>query len=105
MCCCLQDLEIVLVLNVFCSKLLNWYDRTLCNKNQAFSAPLFLRTYYNLVPIRYGEVYRFYISMTKLLDADWLRGVQLFHQSQGSTVNGFSQNKQNGGKVFAYKFT
>jgi hypothetical protein len=28
--------------------------------------------------------------MTKLLDADWLRGVQLFH----------SQNKQNGGKVF-----
>ena len=26
-----------------------------------------------------ARVIRFIISMTKLLDADWLRGVQLFH--------------------------
>ena len=32
--------------------------------------------------------------MTKLLDADWLRGVQLFHQSQGSTVNDFPKTNK-----------
>ena len=40
----------------------------------------------------YSTVTLLIISMTKLLDADWLRGVQLFQR--------FSQNKQNGGKVF-----
>ena len=38
--------------------------------------------------------------MTKLLDADWLRGVQLFHQLYSSTINDFETNKQNCGKVF-----
>ncbi len=31
----------------------------------------------------------FIISMTKLLDADWLRGVQLFHELYSCTINDF----------------
>ena len=31
----------------------------------------------------------FIISMTKLLDADWSRGVQLFHSLYSSTINDF----------------
>ena len=31
----------------------------------------------------------FIITMTKLLDADWLRSVQLFHYLYSSTINDF----------------
>jgi hypothetical protein len=37
--------------------------------------------------------------MTKLVDADWLRGVQLFFQLPCSTIIDFFKNKQNGGKA------
>ena len=36
----------------------------------------------------------FIISMTKLLDADWLRSVQLFHQLYSSTINDFSKTNK-----------
>ena len=33
--------------------------------------------------------------MIKLLDADWFRGIQLFHNLYGSTINDFpNENKQ-----------
>ena len=37
------------------------------------------------------------ITMTKLLDADWLRNVQFFHEFS-SAINDL-QNDENGGKV------
>ena len=33
------------------------------------------------------------ISMTKLLDADWLRGVQLFHCTAVQLINDFHKTK------------
>ena len=44
-------------------------------------------------------VNEFIITMKKLLNADSLRGVQLFRQLYSSTINDF-QNKQNSGKTF-----
>ena len=32
--------------------------------------------------------------MTKLLDADWLRSVQLFHQLYSSTINDFAKTNK-----------
>jgi hypothetical protein len=32
--------------------------------------------------------------MTKLLDADWLRGVQLFHKFYYSTINDFPKTNK-----------
>ena len=40
------------------------------------------------------------ISMTKLLHADWLRSVQLFHLLYSSTINDFAKtNKRAGSKI------
>ena len=36
----------------------------------------------------------FIISMKKLLDADWLRSVPLFHQLYSSTINDFSKTNK-----------
>ena len=38
---------------------------------------------------------QFIISVRKLLDADWLKSAQLFHQLYGSIINDFA----NGGKL------
>jgi hypothetical protein len=38
--------------------------------------------------------YIYYYSMTKLLDADWLRGVQLFHKFYCSTINDFPKTNK-----------
>ena len=32
--------------------------------------------------------------MTKLLDADWLRSIQLFHQLYSSTINDFAKTNK-----------
>jgi hypothetical protein len=43
------------------------------------------------------------ISMTKLLDADWLRGVQLFHQLYCSTINDFPKTNKMAERYFKHK--
>ncbi len=45
---------------------------------------------YTIVPqIMQIIISMFIISMTKLLDPDWSRGVQLFHQLYSCTINDF----------------
>ena len=41
----------------------------------------------------------FTITMTKSLDAVWLKSVQFFHELYGSAINDL-QNEKNDGKVF-----
>ena len=41
--------------------------------------------------------------MTKLLDADWLRGVQLFHAVNCSTINDFPKTNKMAERFFKHK--
>ena len=48
--------------------------------------------------------YLFIISMTKLLDADWLRGVQLFHKLYCSAINDFPKQAKWRKGVLNYRY-
>ena len=41
-----------------------------------------------------GRIYTLIISMTKLLYADWLRGVQSFNELYSSTINDFTKTNK-----------
>jgi hypothetical protein len=45
----------------------------------------------------------FIINMTKLLDADWLRGVQLFHLLYCSAINDFPKTNRMAERYFKNK--
>jgi hypothetical protein len=59
---------------------------------------------YNMIISELGTTIKILIiSMTKLLHADWLRGVQLFHKLYCSTINDFPKTNKMPKRYFKHK--
>jgi hypothetical protein len=65
-------------------------------------ALFFLKVAVNFASGIMFAILRIIINMTKLLDADWLRGVQLFHSLYCSTINDFPKTNKMAERYFYY---